>query len=119
LELQLVPNRGQVKHLLWTLLFFKVYATELVLASICGCNAETYRDWVREILDCLGKLRVHVVSPSCCFDPTCCLHLIANSLLLFNRQIVWANRYIGNSGSLAHSSIDCTDCSTEEPQPFS
>jgi len=63
LELQLVPNRAQVKHLLWTLLFFKVYATEQVLSSICECNAETYRIWVRRMLDALGQLKRKVVSP--------------------------------------------------------
>ena len=57
-----VPAKGSVKHLLWILLFFKVYATELVLASICECDAETYRIWNRKMLEALGQLKREVVS---------------------------------------------------------
>jgi hypothetical protein len=40
------PRGGQVKHMLWALMFLKVYATEEVLADKTGVHRDTYRKWV-------------------------------------------------------------------------
>ena len=63
-EHDFLPAKANPKHLLWTLLFMKVYATEQVLATICECNAETFRIWVRSMLDGLGLLKNKVVRRS-------------------------------------------------------
>jgi hypothetical protein len=59
-----LPAKCEPKHLLWTLLFLKVYATERILATQCGCNPETYRQWVKLVLEGLNRLEPFVVSRS-------------------------------------------------------
>jgi hypothetical protein len=40
------------KHLLWTLMFLKVYATEPVLVTIAGSTTrKTFRTWVWTVID--------------------------------------------------------------------
>jgi hypothetical protein len=56
-----LPEKCRPKHLLWTLLFLKVYATELILATLCGCDPETYRGWVKSVLEGLNRLQPFVV----------------------------------------------------------
>ena len=38
------------KHLMWTLMFLKTYATEPVLASLAGVSRKTYRKWVWRVI---------------------------------------------------------------------
>jgi len=56
-----LPAKARPVHLLWTQFFLKVYSTELVLASACECNPDTYRNWVRLMLDGLVRLESFVV----------------------------------------------------------
>ena len=41
-------------HLLWCLLFFKVYASEGILSSIVGTNEKTYREHVWIIIKAIA-----------------------------------------------------------------
>ena len=58
----IVPSKAYPKHLLWALLFFKVYSTEHVHCSICQTTPETYRNWVRAMMVALNQLELYVVS---------------------------------------------------------
>ena len=46
----LLPANGTPLHLLWTLLFLKLYNTAAVLSTMCGTTAKTYRQWVWKLL---------------------------------------------------------------------
>ena len=48
----------QPKHLLWALLFLKVYNTEEVNSSIVGCNEKTFRKWTWKVIEGLSKMLV-------------------------------------------------------------
>ena len=55
-------NGVKMKHLLWTLLFLRLYDTEEVLAAKVGTGEKTYRKWVWMLIDIISYLRVDVVS---------------------------------------------------------
>lgn len=57
-------NRGgrEPKHLLWALLFLKVYGSEKTNSVLCGTSVKTYRRWVWELLSQIAMLEVVVVS---------------------------------------------------------
>ena len=75
-----LPDKANLKHLLWTLFFMKVYATEFVLASACECDPVTYRKWVHLILEALNELEAYVVSQL--IDPPCWFLAFFLSILL-------------------------------------
>eukprot|EP00523_Entomoneis_sp_CCMP467_P003026 CAMPEP_0168754196 /NCGR_PEP_ID=MMETSP0724-20121128/19369_1 /TAXON_ID=265536 /ORGANISM="Amphiprora sp., Strain CCMP467" /LENGTH=99 /DNA_ID=CAMNT_0008802653 /DNA_START=33 /DNA_END=329 /DNA_ORIENTATION=+ len=41
-----IPKETSPKHLLWSLLFMKVYADEVILSSLAQCDAKTFRKWI-------------------------------------------------------------------------
>jgi len=45
------------KHLLWTLLFLKLYNTNLVMADMCKCDVKTFRKQVWEGVEFLVALK--------------------------------------------------------------
>ena len=47
---------GNPMHLLWALLFLKVYANEDVLSVIAGVSRKTYRKWVWVVVTLLSNL---------------------------------------------------------------
>lgn len=59
----LVPDCGELYHLLWTLFFLKCYPREHVMAVACGADRQTVAKWVWLFLDALASLEPHVVSP--------------------------------------------------------
>ena len=64
------------KHLLWMLMFLKLYDTEDILSSnVGGVDEKTYRKWVWQLIDLVSYLEIDMVS--------CCLVIIF-SLLLIN-----------------------------------
>ena len=50
------------KHLLWSLLFLKLYATETVHAGLVGCDEKTFAKWVWKVVAALADLDVEYVS---------------------------------------------------------
>jgi hypothetical protein len=52
------------KHLLWTLLFLKCYATESVNSAIVGVDEKTYRKWIWFYMEGMTQLHTHIVSTS-------------------------------------------------------
>lgn len=54
-------------HLLWALLFLKLYATEEVLSNIAGSTRKTFRKWAWIVIEAISKLGPKVVSCCVCF----------------------------------------------------
>ena len=57
-----LPNGALPEHLLWALLFMKVYATEAVLANMLGVCRNTFRKWIWLVLGAMHALEGKVVS---------------------------------------------------------
>jgi hypothetical protein len=55
------PPRTRPKHLLWTLLFLKVYATEGLLAFMAQTSRKTFRKWVWLLLPLIADMAPFVV----------------------------------------------------------
>jgi len=53
-----LPKKGQPKHLLWALMFLKLYEVELAMAARCGVDEKTYRKWVWAFLPALSSMNV-------------------------------------------------------------
>ena len=60
----LVADHKYVKpiHLLWALLFLKLYKTKAIHATIAGTDERTFRKWVWIVLEYISYLEVDVVS---------------------------------------------------------
>ena len=72
-ELKDGPVGGTIAHLLWTLLFLKMYGTVDTMSRICKVDPVTYRKWTWLFLEKIAELHYTVVSnllgDSCC---NCC-----------------------------------------------
>jgi len=64
-----LPQGAMPHHLLWALMFLKLYAVEEVHASHAGCDEKTFRDWVWAILHVIASID-HVVSTTARATPT-------------------------------------------------
>lgn len=60
-----IPEGGSPVHLLWALLFLKVYATEHVNKGLTGANEKTFRKWSWTFVELMANM--HVVSSFCLF----------------------------------------------------
>ena len=84
------------KHLIWALVYLKVYSTEYIHCHIVGWpDAKTFREKSWHIVECIADLK--------------------------SKFIVTENRFIGapkNKRGLSLLSFDCTDCMIDEPWPF-
>jgi hypothetical protein len=63
----LLPEKGQIVHLLWALFFLKVYPKQGPACSVVGgsagaVDAKTFRKWVWEFIVGISELEEHVVS---------------------------------------------------------
>ena len=56
------PHGTSPRHLMWALLFLKVYATEDVLCSMAGCCRATFRKWMWPCVEAMAKAKAQVVS---------------------------------------------------------
>lgn len=65
-----LPKKARPEHLLWTLLFMKLYSAENVLAPMCGCDEKTFRKWVRLMMAAIGSLDDVVRTLSVCVRST-------------------------------------------------
>ena len=52
------------KHLLWSLMFLKLYANEECHASLAGCDQKTFRKWIWIVLKDIQRLEPRLVSPA-------------------------------------------------------
>jgi hypothetical protein len=58
----LLPTGAMPKHLLWSLMMLKTYATESVLCGIAGTDEKTFRKWAWGIASGLENLGYKLVS---------------------------------------------------------
>jgi hypothetical protein len=58
------PYGAEPYHLLWTLLFLKVYASEEVLSNLIRVCRNTYMKWVWSMLSAIQQIESQVVSSS-------------------------------------------------------
>lgn len=68
------PNSVNPEHLLWALMFMKVYSNETVLSSVAGCSEKTFRKWVWFYMEAIAKLDAKVVSLPYFLLPSCLLY---------------------------------------------
>lgn len=80
---ELMPEKGKPIHLLWALMFLKLYCSEPVLAAIAGVHEQTFRKWAWSFVDAISDLQYFV--------------------------IMWENRLIGDIGNECLVSVDGTD----------
>ena len=57
----LIPEGGQLIHLLWTLCFLKEYGKTHQMANQAKVDAKTYRKYVWRFIVAISDLEVHVV----------------------------------------------------------
>jgi len=58
-----VPSGASFLHLLWGLLFLKVYATESILCGIVGgVDEKTFREWAWLMVEKMAALKTRIVS---------------------------------------------------------
>jgi hypothetical protein len=62
-------------HLLWALMFLKLYVSEHVLCSMANCDQKTFRKWAWLFVLALADLGPDVVSTVVC----CCVLQLQNS----------------------------------------
>eukprot|EP00171_Calliarthron_tuberculosum_P023599 IDg23599t1 len=84
------PSNAELRHLLFALLFLKMYGNEEQNAAIFHVSVRTFRMWSWVFIKLIAAL------------PT----------------IQWANRHIGGRYLGCAVSVDGTDCAIEEPEPF-
>lgn len=71
-----LPPAAKYAHLLWSLLFLKVYATENVLAGIVGVDEKTFRKWSWLFVQRIAKLKLRFVSILVIFLEFVCFFII-------------------------------------------
>ena len=81
-ENDLLPEKAQVKHLLWALFFMKVYPKQEPACSIAGgsngaVDPETLRKWVWLFIPAIAELELVVVSTSSSYHHTMSMKLIS------------------------------------------
>lgn len=57
-----IPEKGCTHHLLWALMFLKLYSNEHVLAASAGVSEKTFRKWSWRFVKAIAKLKPHLVS---------------------------------------------------------
>jgi len=62
LNYNLLPPKAEPEHLLWALLFLKLYATEEINASLVGHDPDTVRKWTWLMVKALHDLSKKLVS---------------------------------------------------------
>lgn len=94
LETFVYDASAQPKHLLWSLLFMKVYATEVVHCRIAGWpDKKTFRKWTWYFVEKISLLKNDIIK-------------------LDNRFDKW------DGAAVCLMSVDGTDCPVMEPWPF-
>ena len=67
-----ISNRAQPKHLLWTMVFLKVYKSEPVHLQLTGCKShDTFQQWVLRFGLAIADLESKVIVFENCFKNWC------------------------------------------------
>jgi hypothetical protein len=59
---EFLPQGVTIKHLLWTLMFLKVYPTDRPMSMMTKADPKTFRKWIDLVLDAISFLEPLVVS---------------------------------------------------------
>jgi hypothetical protein len=132
-----MPNGVKCCHLLWALMFMKLYASENVLCGMAKCDEKTFRKWSWIFVSALAGLAPDIVSPTVhllrapnrpqckCLDFCDSWFLIPSFAILYSsfvifvfQKILWENRYLGDICNVCLVSVDGTDFIIQEPTPF-
>ena len=62
LQVNLPKKWREPKHLLWSLIFLKVYKNEKTHSIIAGTSVKTFRKWAWSVLEDVSELDIYVVS---------------------------------------------------------
>ena len=86
-------NGAKPVHLLWGLMFLKLYCSEPVLAALAGgVHEQTYRKWSWYFVEQIANLQYRV--------------------------LLWSNRFKGDTGNTCLISVDGTDFQIYQWEPF-
>jgi len=118
-----MPNGVHPRHLLWALMFLKLYCAESVLCTLAGgkngaVDEKTFRKWCWLFVESISDMQYSVVSAKnfMCkglfLFPHCC------SFILSSFKILWANRLRGDIGNACKVSVDGTDFRIFNWKPF-
>ena len=114
----MLPPSSLSIHLLWCLLFMKVYASESVLCGIVGTNEKSFRQHVWIVITAISSQRNQFVSVQYnLFIMSSTLQLL--TIAIFFCQISLTTRFNHQNGSCCLLSVDGTDFLINEPIPFS
>ena len=69
IDIESIDSKGQnPKYFLWTLLFMKLYSSEISLASLVGTSPKTFRKWtwtfiraIERVYDCVVSLQTNII----------------------------------------------------------
>ena len=104
-----LPDEGQILHLLWALYFMKCYPTEETACAAAGghtgaIDPKTLRKYIWPFIEAIANLEPYVVSVMhYCFD----FYLVIFLLKIF--QILLENRYKHDQNNDCLLSVDGTD----------
>lgn len=65
-KFDLVPQSACLQHMLWVLMFMKVYGNEDTMSALAGVDAKTFRKHTKSIAEAISYLEPMVVS--CCVN---------------------------------------------------
>ena len=61
-EIMAIPKGGKIVHLLWPLMFLKLYCAEAVLAALAGgVHEQTFRKWAWFFVDAISNLQYSTI----------------------------------------------------------
>lgn len=105
----MVPG-SNVPHMLWALMFMKMYSKETTLCALAGgIDAKTLREWTWPLISAIASLAPYVVSTGAVINRFKLYINVLTLCLFLCGQIVWENRLKGDTGNDCMTSVDCTD----------
>ena len=66
MKFDLVPRSGRLQHMLWALMFMKLYGNEQTMSALAGVDAKTLRKHMKRFAEAISYLEPMVVS--CCVN---------------------------------------------------
>ena len=118
------PKQTKPYHLLWALMFLKLYSTESIVAGIAGCSEKTFRKWSWTMLNLLDRLEFELVCQTSVVTMRYALrYQLTHSIVVL--KIDWSSRLeqeynlVYPNGTVVYATVDGTDFRIQEPTPFS
>ena len=119
-EYDLTPEKGTIRHFMWSLLFLKGNATEARNKINCGgADKKTMRKWIWQFVSAIADLEPYLVRRSAhsLLTRPSVLRLLTMSPSFLAVKIVWANRFIGDVSADCLVDVDGTDFKIAEHGP--